>query len=255
MERILGQQHEFIVVRTMLEAAAKLKEGAFNLIMIGVHFNESRMFELLSDAHKSSNNADTPIICFCTRDTPLTRTMHESIDVASKALGAWMYLDQHEYSVSKDPDAEMRRIIERCLTGEARKKTQSGRIDIHKQREEIQRLREALESHEWSENLEDRVVELRRNLAALLLELCETNVNSLTHQEQIADSREQKDRVSEAVHLVENGAAYKERRQLLDETTQTIKELKIGEREEEKRKEGRHWPGDDEGKKKPESGQ
>ncbi len=248
MERILGQRHEFIVVGTVSQALAKLTEQAFDLIMIGVHFDESRMFELLRDVHKNSENADTPIICICTRDTPLTRTMHEGIDVASKVLGAWMYLDQHEYGVNKDPDAEMRRIIERCLTGEARKKTQSNRMDIQKQRAEIQHLREALEDQEWSENLEDRVVELRRNLAALLLELCESNVNSVIQQEQVAGSREQKDRVSEVVRSAENGAAYKERRLLLDETEQTVQEVGIGEREERKREKGRRKPGDDEGK-------
>lgn len=175
--------------------------------------------------------------------------MHETIEVASKALGAWMYLDQHEYGVSNDPDAAMRRIIERCLTGEARKKTQSGRMDIQKQREKIQSLREALEDQEWSENLQERVVELRRNLASLLLELCESNVDNIAHQEQIADSREQKDRVSEAVHLSEDGAAYNERRQLLNETEQTVKELELDEKEEGKRIAGRITAANDKGKK------
>ena len=254
MEHILGQQHEYIVASTVSEALAKLEEHGFDLIMIGVHFDQSRMFDLLSQVRGSSKNVDKPVICFSTRDTPLTRTMHESIDAASKALGAWIYMDQQEYSVSKDPDAEMRRIIERCLTGEARKKTQSSRRDIHKQREEIQRVREAFEVNVWSENLEDRVVELRRNLAALLLELCESNVDSVIQQERIAESREQKDRVSEAVRLGENGAAYTERRLLLDETDQTAKEVALSEREEGKRKKGR-TPGEKAKKKKLESGQ
>ena len=255
LQRILRWQHEFIVVSAVSEALAKLKEQAFDLIMIGVHFDESRMLELLPKIQKTPENADTPIICFCTRDTPLTRSMHESIEVASKALGAWIYLDQHEYSVNKDADAEMRRIIERCLTAGARKKTQSGRMDIHKQREEIQHLREALEGEEWSENLEERVVELRRNLAALLLDLHQSKESSLTQQEQIADSRERKDQVSTVVQLAENEAAHKERSLLLDETKQTDKELELGEREERKRTEGRHEPRDDEGKKKSERGQ
>jgi response regulator RpfG family c-di-GMP phosphodiesterase len=238
MERILGQRHQFIVASTRSEALAKHKETAFDLIMLGVHFDDSRMFDLLREINKIPENADNPIICFCTRDTPLTRTMHESIDVASKALGAWMYIDQHEYNVTKDPDAEMRRIIERCLTGAARKKTQAGRIDIHKQREEIQRLREALENPEWTQNLEDRVAELRRNLASVLLDLCKSNANSLNQQEEIDSSREQKDRVSESVQLAENSAMRSERRQLLDEMNQTVKEVEIGAREELKRKEG-----------------
>jgi CheY-like chemotaxis protein len=254
LERILKKQHESVVVSTMSEALVQLRIQAFDLVMIGVHFNESRMFDLLPEVHKSPENADTPIICFSTRDTPLTRAMHQSIDVLSKLLGAWMYLDQHEFSVSKDPDAEMRRIIERCLTGEARKKTTFSRMEIQKEREELYRLREALEVHEWSENLEDRVVELRQNLAALLLELFDSNESSLTQQDHISYSQEHKDQVSEAVQLAENEATQKEGRLLLDETEQTLKEQELGEREERKRKEGRRNPGENEGKKKPESG-
>lgn len=250
IERILGQKHEFVVVGTVAQAVDKLKEQTFDLIMVGVHFNESRMFELLRDIHAARKNGDTSVICFCSRDTPLTRTMHESIDAASKAMGAWMYLDQHEFNVSKDPDDELRRIIERCLTGEARKVTQASRVDSQKQREELHRLREALESQEWSENLEDRVVELRRNLSAILLDLCESQMTSLSQQEEIAESRDQKDRVSEAVQTGENGAMRAERKLSREETQQTAKEVQIDEREETKRKEGRRKPNDDEGKKK-----
>lgn len=245
MERILGERHELCVVSTMSEAEKQLKEQGFDLIMIGVHFNESRMFELVRKLHEIPKNADKPVICVCTRDTRLTRTMHESIDVAAKALGAWMYLDQHEFNVVKDPDSEMRRIIERCLAGEARKKTQASRVDSHKQRDELQRLREALEGEEWSESLEDRVVELRRNLAAVVLELCSSKVSSLNQQEEIAHSRDQNDRVSESVQLAENGAMREERRLSLDETKQTVQEVEIGEREETKRAEARRKPNDD----------
>ncbi|CAN5117017.1 hypothetical protein BH10CYA1_BH10CYA1_63320 [soil metagenome] len=247
IERILGQQYQFIAVSTMAEAVVQLKEEAFDLIMIGVHFDDSRMFELLPRVRATPEQSGKPIICFATRDTPLTRTMNETIDMVSKKLGAWMYLDQYDYSICKDPDAEIRRIIKRCLTGETRKKTQSSRVDIQKQREEIQRQREALEVQEWSENVEDRVIELRRILESLLLELWESNVNTVSQQEQIVDSREQKDRVSEAVKLGEDGAAIKEKMLLLDETKQTDKEVDLDEKEEKKRKKGRRSKGDDKG--------
>lgn len=249
MKRILEQKHETVVVTTMAQAVDKLKEQTFDLIMVGVHFDESRMFELLRDVHLIAKNAGTPIICFCTRDTPLTRTMHESIAVASKALGAWMYLDQHEFNVVKDPDGEMRRIIERCLTGEARKKTQASRVDSQQQREELHRLREAMESQDWSENLEERVVELRRNLSAVLLNLCESQIASLSQQEQVAESRDQKDRVSDTVQQAENVATQAERKQSRAETMQTAKEVQISEREEGKRTEGRSTAGEDKDKK------
>lgn len=122
MERLLGREHELLIATTMLEAIEKLEKEEVDLIMIGVHFDESRMFELMSHCKTMSKNGNKPIISFCTRDTPLTRTMHDSIDIATKALGAWIYLDQHDYSVKRNPDAEVRRVIERCLVGTERKK-------------------------------------------------------------------------------------------------------------------------------------
>lgn len=248
MGRILEGRHELFVVSTMAEALKKLKEQAFDLIMVGVHFNESRMFELLRDVYKTPEYSDTPVICFCTRDTPLTRTMHESIDVATRSLGAWMYLDQHEFNVSKDPDAEMRRIVERCLTDEARKKTQASRVDIHKRREELLRLRQALEDKEWSLDVEDRVANLRQKLSEVLLELSKAQIDSIEQQETIAESKHLEDRVSVPVKLNENGMGREERQMERQESEQLAKEQEIIPKEEEKGKEGRRKLAGDEDK-------
>ncbi len=40
--------HELIFASTTVEAVGKLRQDDFDLLMIGVHFDESRMFELLS---------------------------------------------------------------------------------------------------------------------------------------------------------------------------------------------------------------
>lgn len=231
--RILGEHHQLCIGYEMSEAINMFSEPAVDLVMVGVHFDESRMFDLL---RHMPENMDKPIICFCTRDTALTRTMHDSIQLASQTLGAWMYIDQHEYSINRNPDAEMRRVIERCLTSDARRKTQASREDIQNQRSELQRLREALEQYEWSDNLEERVLALRQNLAAALLDLCQLQVANLNQQEEIASSQDLKDRVLESVHQEENGAMREDRRLLRQETNQTVKELEIGKREEIKRR-------------------
>ena len=109
-------------------------------------------------------------------------------------MGAWMYLDQHEFNVTKDPDAEMRRIIERCLT-EIAKKNASKRVDIHRQREELLRLRQALEDEVWSLDLEDRVADLRVKLAEVLLDLSHVHMNGISQQEKIAESKHLDDRI------------------------------------------------------------
>jgi hypothetical protein len=233
LARILGEHHQLCFGFEMSEAIKMLSEPAVDLVLVGVHFDESRMFDLLRHVPEDMRK---PIICFCTRDTPLTRTMHDSIQLASQALGAWMYIDQHEYNVTRNPDAEMRHVIERCLTADAQRKTQAGRKDIQNQRAELQRLREALEQYEWSDNLEERVLALRQNLNAVLLDLCQLQVANLNQQEEIASSRERKDRILESINQAENGAMREDRRLFRQETNQTVQELEIGKREEIKRR-------------------
>jgi len=238
IKRIMRGQYEFIFADAMAEAIVRIKEESFDLVMIGVHFDQSRMFDLLRELHKARYD-DTPVICFCTRATPLTRTVHESIDVAAKALGAWMYLDHQKYSDLGDPDDELRRIIERCLTGEARKNIQAERMDIHKQREQLLQLRQALANKEWSVDLEDRVADLREKLAEVLLELSELQIASIAQQEIVAESKRLEDRVSQVVQTGENSMVHEETQIGLRESGQLGEEQEIVPAEEAKAKEGR----------------
>ncbi len=150
LERILTPGHEFVAVQELHTALEALEKQSYDLIIVGVHFDDSRMFDLLPHFTKIKTCAETPVICFCTRDTPITRAMHESLEFSARALGAWMYLDQHEYNGKLDPDAELRRIIDRCLTDAQRKAALEKSADIQLQREDIHRLREALVSEVWT---------------------------------------------------------------------------------------------------------
>lgn len=246
IERILGDSHELITSDALSEALAKIKDEVFDLVMISLHFDQSRMFDLLRELHTAQY--DTPVICFCARDTTLTRTAHNSIDVATKALGAWMYLDHQKYNDTDSPDDELRRVIERCITGEVRKEIQSDRMDIHKQREKLLRLRQALADKEWTVDLEDRVAELREKLAQVLLELSELQIASIAQQELVAESRRLDDRVSLPVETAENSMDQEETRIGIQESEQLGQEQGVVPAEEAKAKEGRRHMLDDEKK-------
>ncbi len=240
LKRILQPGHVLVAVNTMVDAVGKLGKQAFDLIIVGVHFEESRMFELIPKIRRFPENANTPIICFCTRDTAMTRIMHDSLNLSSRALGAWMYLDQHEYNVKRDPDAELRRVIERCLTHEARRETLAKRIDVHQQRQEIHKLRSDLEAEEWSAELEDRLGDLRRRLSKVLLSLYRQQIDSHAQHESIEESRGFADRLSDSATKAENEMTKAEEQQWTKETAQSINEQEIVDREEGKGKEGRH---------------
>jgi response regulator RpfG family c-di-GMP phosphodiesterase len=235
--KIILEGHELIIASTIEEAMADLQKETYDLIIVGVHFDNSQMFELMRHVHASPNNAGKPIISFSARDTEMTRIIHESIELASKTAGAWMYLDAHSYNVYREPEEELRRVIERCLTEEARKDIQQKRLEIQKQRAELQRLRTMLKAQAWSPGLEEYLTGLRIDLEVLLQEVHKLQSSADGHRANVAASRQLKDRVSTEVANNENGMERTERIQHMDEARQSIQEQQIvGEEDEQRRK-------------------
>jgi response regulator RpfG family c-di-GMP phosphodiesterase len=236
---LLEDIHELVVVQTVERAEAEIGSQAFDLVIVGVHFDQSRAFELIAKINNCAKNAATPIICVCTRDTQMTRLTHQSLGVTIRALGAWMYLDQHTHGVDRDPAAELQRIIERCLAGGERGRINAQRLDIQRRRAEILRLRSELHSEKWSLALEDRLGVLRGNLACVLQELSQTYVRDIKQQECIARSRGLNDRVSNDVQLGEEQFSHEDRSLRLSEAEQFSKEQAVVAQEERKGKKGR----------------
>jgi hypothetical protein len=55
--------HRLVCPVDLAEAQAALSRERFALALMGVHFDESRMFDLVSSARASVLNRDVPIIC------------------------------------------------------------------------------------------------------------------------------------------------------------------------------------------------
>ena len=61
LRRILAG-HRIVTVLTLAEAKQALAREKFALAILGVYFEESRMFELLAFAKGSVMNRDTPVV-------------------------------------------------------------------------------------------------------------------------------------------------------------------------------------------------
>jgi len=238
LERIL-QGHNCTVVTTMAEAETTLKAEAFDLIVAGLHFDDSHMFELVREIRKSRNN-NKPIICFCSRDTQMSRLMHESLETSTKALGAWMYLAEHAYNVYQNPDAELRRVMERCFTEESRKEIQLQRLAIERQRAELQQLRTLLQGQAWTPELKDYLAGLQQDLDLLLKEITRLHSASDDQRARVAVSRDLKDRVADRVRMTENNMTSTEDIQSAAETGQSVDEDRLATKEEIKEAEAHH---------------
>jgi hypothetical protein len=90
-------EHELVFVRTMAQAMAELRRDGFGLIVIGLHFDESRMFELLTHVRSLPAYEDAAVVCVQGQDIPLPEAAMRTIDMAVKALGGAAFVDlRHE---------------------------------------------------------------------------------------------------------------------------------------------------------------
>ena len=89
---------EFVFVRSMHEALVALRRDGFSLVVIGLHFDESRMFELLGHVRALERYRDTPVVCVQGVERSLPDAVMKNIDVAVRALGGTAFLDLRDGS-------------------------------------------------------------------------------------------------------------------------------------------------------------
>src|SRR5215216_1753856 len=73
--------HDLSFVRTMQEAVRALRRDGFQLIVIGLDFDESRMLELLQYVRTLTAYKDVPVICVHAEYLNLSEAVMRNIDV------------------------------------------------------------------------------------------------------------------------------------------------------------------------------
>jgi CheY-like chemotaxis protein len=99
---------------TTLEAAVQGLQQPVDLIVCGVHFDDSRMFDLLIHVRADRRTRDTPFLIFRDLESELDTVFFKSMEIASKALGAAGFIDLHtlkrKHGVA-DADRQFRELI------------------------------------------------------------------------------------------------------------------------------------------------
>ena len=85
--------HDLVFVRTMYEAIHALRHDGFQLVVIGLEFDESRMLELLQHVRGLPAYKEVPVVCVYAEQMNLSESVLKNIDVAVKALGGKAFLD------------------------------------------------------------------------------------------------------------------------------------------------------------------
>jgi CheY-like chemotaxis protein len=114
--RIL-EGHELVFVMTLREAMQRLAEAdGFRLVLIGVHFDESRMFTLLGDIRAHPKYRNIPVLVVLSPGQyAFSAIAVEGIDRAVTALGANGFLNLDRFPDDAEGEAGIRRIVDHMI--------------------------------------------------------------------------------------------------------------------------------------------
>jgi len=109
--------HQVTFTRTMAEAERLLEQQDFDLIMVGVHFDDSRMFDLLRHVRSSGRHAERPLACIRGHRFASAATISmDGLQVAARALACNVFLDLTQYPDDARGNAEARKVLEELFT-------------------------------------------------------------------------------------------------------------------------------------------
>jgi DNA-binding NtrC family response regulator len=89
--------HDLVFVRTLSDAIRAVRADGFRLVIIGMHFDESRMFELLQYVKAMPEYKEVPVICVQCMEVALADAVLKNMDDAVKALGGTAFVDLRDH--------------------------------------------------------------------------------------------------------------------------------------------------------------
>ena len=109
-------EYDLVFVRTLDQAQHALARAQFGLVLIGVHFDESRMFDLLRHLQASNGHAGCAVICMRSQQFESPAITIEGLEIAARALGCNLFLDLTWYADDAIGNGAVRQLLEALLT-------------------------------------------------------------------------------------------------------------------------------------------
>ena len=107
---------ELAFVRTLAEASQALADQRYDLVAIGVYFDDSQMFELVRAVRNDETQNEVPIVCV--RGGPgFTAVTARTLEATLKALAADEFVDLVHFGDEESGNAALRASVERLLRG------------------------------------------------------------------------------------------------------------------------------------------
>lgn len=111
LERILAG-HRLTIPHSVEEAKLDLERREFHMVILGVLFDESRMFELLRLVRTFDKNRLTPVVCMLATESRLSPVAIEGLDHAVKAMLANAFVNLNKFPDDQAGNARVRRIVD-----------------------------------------------------------------------------------------------------------------------------------------------
>lgn len=108
--------HDLVVVHTLEEAQRAVERARFDMILIAVHFDDSRMFDLLRYLQASGRHGERPVVCVRSQQFASPAITIEGLEIATKALGCTLFLDLTWYAGNEEGNGAVRRLLEALLS-------------------------------------------------------------------------------------------------------------------------------------------
>jgi DNA-binding response OmpR family regulator len=108
--------YDLVFVRTLGEAQRALAREQYALILIGVHFDDSRMFDLLRYLQANGARPGCAVICMRSQQFVSPAITIEGLEIATKALGCNLFLDLTWYADDALGNAAVRGLLEALLS-------------------------------------------------------------------------------------------------------------------------------------------
>jgi DNA-binding response OmpR family regulator len=108
--------YDLTFARTLDEARRALERTQFNLVMIGVHFDDSRMFDLLRYLQTIPGQAGRCVVCMRSQRFVSTAITIEGLEIAAKTLGCALFLDLTWYADDAQGNGAVRSLLDAMLS-------------------------------------------------------------------------------------------------------------------------------------------
>ena len=108
--------YDLVFVRTMTDAQRALDRERFALTLVGVHFDDSRMFDLLRHMQAKGLRHGCAVVCMRSQHFVSPAITIEGLEIAAKALGCNLFLDLTWYADDAAGNAAVRTLFEALIS-------------------------------------------------------------------------------------------------------------------------------------------